>query len=92
MHPSSKLQVRPISLFEVSLKLVEAVITSRLFTAMTKHSHMHPSQHGFFPQRSVTDALLTYTLLMEDAHDHKKDIHISNNDHKKEIQYVMIMY
>jgi hypothetical protein len=47
---------------------------------MTTHSHMHPSQHGFLPQRLVTDALLTYTLLMEDAHDHKKEIHISNND------------
>ena len=80
MHPTSKLQVRPISLFEVSLKLVEAVIATRIHNTMTKHSHMHPSQHGFLPQRSVTDALLTYTLLMEDAHDHKKEIHISNND------------
>ena len=41
---------------------------------------MHPSQHGFLPQRSVTDALLTYTLLLEDAHDRKQEIHISNND------------
>ena len=32
---------------------------------MTKHFHMHPSQHGFLPHRSVTDAILTYTLLME---------------------------
>jgi hypothetical protein len=70
MHPSSKLQVRPISLFEVSLKLVEVVIASRL----------HSSQHGFLPHRSVTDALRTYTLLMEDAHDHKREIQISNND------------
>ena len=46
---------------------------------MTKHSHMHPSQHEFLHQRSVTDVPLTYTLLMEDAHDNKKEIYISNN-------------
>ena len=34
----------------------------------------------FLPQRPVTDALLMYTLLMEDAHDRKQEIHISNND------------
>jgi hypothetical protein len=35
------------------------------------------SQHVFLPQRLVIDALVTYTLLMEDAHDRKREIHIS---------------
>ena len=80
MHPTDKLQVRPISLFEVSVKLVEAVLASRIHNTMLNNNYMHESQHGFLPQRSVTNALLTYCLLTEDAHERRKEIHISNND------------
>jgi hypothetical protein len=47
---------------------------------MLNNHYMHDSQHGFLPQRSVTNALLTYCLLTEDAHERRKEIHISNND------------
>jgi hypothetical protein len=76
MHPTVKLQVRPISLFEVSVKLVEAVLAARIHSTMLDND----SRHGFFPQRSVTNALLTYCILTEDANGHHKEIHISNND------------
>ena len=78
MHPTNKLDVRPISLFEVSFKLVETIIATRINDAMAPK--LHPAQHAFNALRSVVDAITTYTLIMEDARQHKKEIHISNND------------
>ena len=78
MHPTNKLDVRPISLFEISFKLVETVLASRINDAMAKK--LHPAQHAFNSLRSVVDAIVTYTMVMEDAHQTKQEIHISNND------------
>ena len=78
MHPTNKLDVRPISLFEVSFKLVETILATRINDALAPK--LHPAQHAFNALRSVVDAITTYTLIMEDARQHKKEIHISNND------------
>jgi hypothetical protein len=78
LHPTNKLDVRPISLFEVSFKLTETVLATRISNAMTPR--LHPAQHAFNALRSVVDAIVTYTLIMEDAKQSKKEIHISNND------------
>jgi hypothetical protein len=78
MHPTNKLDVRPISLFEISFKLVETVLATRINDAMAKK--LHPAQHAFNSLRSVVDAIVTYTMVMEDAHQTKQEIHISNND------------
>ena len=78
LHPTNKLDVRPISLFEVSFKLVETVLATRINEALAPQ--LNPAQHAFNAIRSVVDAIVTYTLVMEDAKQHKKEIHISNND------------
>ena len=80
MHPTNKLNVRPISLLEVSAKLVEAVVNSRLQSVMLRHNKLSPIQYGFTPGRKVTDALLIYSFLFEDAKDTGNDLFISNND------------
>ena len=78
MHPTNKLDVRPISLFEVSFKLVETILATRINDAIA--SKLHPAQHAFNSFRSVVDAIVTYTLVMEDSNQFHKQIHISNND------------
>jgi hypothetical protein len=78
LHPTNKLEVRPISLFEVSFKLVETILVTRINDALAPQ--LNPAQHAFNSIRSVVDAIVTYTLVMEDATQHKKKIHISNND------------
>jgi hypothetical protein len=47
VHPTEKLQLRPISLFEVYTKLIEATINKRLMRVCHQHGVLHPSQHGF---------------------------------------------
>ena len=80
IHPTDKLQLRPISLFEVYSKLLEATINKRLIRVCHQHGILHPSQHGFRPESDTTEAMLTYALLMEDAKSTKQEIHLSNND------------
>ena len=80
IHPTDKLQLRPISLFEVYTKLIEAVINKRLSRVCHQHGILHPSQHGFRPDSDTTEAMLTYAFLMEDAKSTKQEIHLSNND------------
>jgi hypothetical protein len=63
LHPTNKLDVRPISLFEVSFKLMETVLATRISNAMTPK--LHPAQHVFNALR-VVDAIVTYTLIMEE--------------------------
>ena len=76
IHPTNKLNVRPISLLEVSAKLIEAVINSRLQAVMLRHNKLSPIQYGFTPGKRVTDALLIYSFLFEDAKDTGKDLFI----------------
>ena len=78
MHPTNKLDVRPLSLFEVSYKLVEIILAKRISDVM--EPKLHPAQHAFNSLRSVVDAVIAYTFIMEDAKQFKKEIHISNND------------
>ena len=78
MHPSNKLDVRPISLFEISYKLVETILAHRISSVM--NPKLHPAQHAFNSLRTVVDAIATFVLIMEDSHQHNKEIHISNND------------
>ena len=83
VHPTDKLQLRPISLFEVYTKLIEATINKRLMRICHQHDVLHPSQHGFRSDSDTTEAMLTYALLMEDAKSTKREIHLSNNDCSK---------
>ena len=78
MHPTKKLDVRPISLFEISYKLVETILAERISSVM--NPKLHPAQHAFNSLRTVVDAIATLMLVMEDSCQHKKEIHISNND------------
>ena len=77
---AGKINVRPISLYETLAKLLETIITYRLHHIMDKHNTLHHSQNGFRLHKSVEDTLLMYTFLFEDAHQHKKELHISAND------------
>ena len=78
LHPTNKLDVRPISLFEISFKLVETILATRINDAL--EPKLNPAQHAFNAIRSVVDAIITYTMVMEDANQYRKEIHISNND------------
>ena len=80
MHPTEKLQVRPISLFEVSAKILEGQLTYRLNKALQGEKHMSLAQYGFMWGKSVVEALLLYLFIIEDSQQFKKEIHISNND------------
>ena len=80
IHPTDKLQLRPISLFEIFSKLIEFIINRRLMSIIHQHNLLHNTQHGFRPESDVTDAMLTYSFLMEDAKSTKREIHLSNND------------
>jgi hypothetical protein len=80
VHPTDKLQLRPISLFEIFLKLIEFIINRRLMSVIHQHNLLHNTQHGFRPESDVTDAKLTYNFLMEDAKSTQREIHLSNND------------
>jgi hypothetical protein len=55
MHPTNKLDVRPISLFEISFKLVETVLATRINDAIA--SKLPPAQHAFKSFRCVVDAI-----------------------------------
>ena len=65
MHPTNKLDVRPISLFEVSYKLIETILAKRINDVM--EAKLHPAQHAFGSLCSVIDAVIAYTFIMEDA-------------------------
>jgi hypothetical protein len=80
IHPTDKLQLRPISLFEVYTKLLEATINKRLTRVCHQHDILHPSQHGYMPDSDTTEAMLKYAFLMEDTKSTKQKIHLSNND------------
>jgi hypothetical protein len=47
---------------------------------MDKAGVLDPSQYGFSKDVGADDLLLTEAQIMEHAHQHKKEIHISNND------------
>jgi hypothetical protein len=80
MHPTEKLNVRPICLLEIPAKLVEAVITHRLQTTMLKHGKLSALQFGFTPGKKVSDILLIYMFLLEDAKDKQKLLFLANTD------------
>jgi hypothetical protein len=67
-------------LFEIFSKLIEFIINRRLMSVIHQHNLLHTSQHGFHPESDVTDAMLTYNFLMEDAKSTQREIHLSNND------------
>jgi hypothetical protein len=77
---AGKLNIRPIVLLEPIYKLQEAIIHSRLSRAMDKAGVLDPSQYGFSKDVGADDLLLTEAQVMEHAHQHKREIHISNND------------
>ena len=41
---------------------------------------LHPAKHAVNSLRTVVDAIASFVLIMEDSHQHNKEIHISNND------------
>ena len=78
LNMEGKINIRPISLFEVFSKLFEILIHKRIQYAL--HDTLDKNQYGFTKHVGVDDLLLTYNFIMEDAHNNTKEIHISNND------------
>ena len=77
---TGKINVRPISLFEVLYKLLELILKRRLSTILTHHNVIDKNQYGFTKNVGVDDLLITYNLILEGAFHTRKEIHISNND------------
>ena len=77
---SAKLGVRPISLFEVTTKLLERILAARLNGVINKHKFLHKAQMGFSENISAVEAMLLYMHIVEDAHINKKNIYLSSND------------
>ena len=75
-----KLNVRPISLFETSIKILERILCYRLWRVLLTHNLVDTSQFGFIPKGRVDDALLAYLFILEDVHQHKKPFHMGVND------------
>ena len=80
LNIEGKPNVRPISLYETLTKIIETIITQRLYPILQVNNILHPSQHGFIPGKSVEETLLLYVFLFEDAKMFKKELHISAND------------
>ena len=78
-----KLNVRPISLFETSIKILERILCYRLWRVLLTHNLVDTSQFGFIPKGRVDDALLAYLFILEDVHQHKKPFHMGVNDFSK---------
>ena len=78
-----KLNVRPISLFETSIKILERILCYRLWKVLIEHNLIDTSQFGFIPKGRVDDALLAYLFILEDVHQHKKPFHMGVNDFSK---------
>lgn len=76
----AKLGVRPISLFEVTTKILERIISARISNIMEKNNKWHHAQMGFRENMSAVEAMMCYMLLIEDAHASKRPIFISSND------------
>ena len=77
---TAKLGVRPISLFEVTTKLLERILATRLNGVINKHKFLHKAQMGFSENISAVEAMLLYMHIVEDAHINKKNIYLSSND------------
>ncbi|XP_063850376.1 uncharacterized protein LOC135094309 [Scylla paramamosain] len=60
-HPES---YRPISLLEVSGKLLERIVTSRLRVHLEAGNHLHPTQYGFRSGRGTVHAIALATETM----------------------------
>ena len=65
---------------EPSYKLIEAIIESRTFRALSNTNSLDPSQYGFTHNTAADDLLITTSMIYEDAHHYSKEIHTSNND------------
>ena len=77
---SGKLNIRPITLLEPTFKLIEAIIHSRLQKAMSKAGALNPNHYGFTHGTGSDDLMMEESMLCEDANQHRKEIHVSNND------------
>ena len=80
IHPTDKMQLRPITLFEVVGKLTEHIINKRLMHILTRTKHLNRHQYAFRPESEAKDSILQTTLIHEDARHNKKELHSSNND------------
>ena len=80
---TGKLNIRPISLFEILVKLLETILAHRLQQIMETEKTLHESQFGFIRRKSVEHAMMLYTFLFEDARQYNKELHISANDCSK---------
>jgi exonuclease III len=67
--PSSTKNYRPITLLSELGKIFEKIIKKRLF--INRENLHSPSQYGFVPGRSTTDALLKYQELVTDPNFHQ---------------------
>ena len=77
---TGKLNIRPITLLEPIFKLIESIIHTRLSRAMTKAGALNPNHYGFTQGKGADDLMLEESMVFEDAHQHHKEFHGSNND------------
>lgn len=84
-----KLNVRPISLFEASVKILERILCYRLWKVLLAHNLVDISQFGFIPKGKVDDALLAYLFILDDVHQNKKPFLMGVNDFSKAYDSVL---
>ena len=77
---TGKLNIRPITLLEPTFKLIESIIHNRLTRAMSKTGALNPNQNGFTHETGVDDLMPEESMVFEDAHQHNKEFHGSNNN------------
>jgi hypothetical protein len=75
-----KLNIRPITLLEPIFKLIESIMHTRLARAMTKTGALNPNHYSFTHGTGADDLMLEESMVFEDAHQHHKEFHGSNND------------
>ena len=50
---------RPVSVLPVVGKIFEKLVHQRLYSYLTEHSILHPAQHGFRPNHTTQDVLVS---------------------------------
>lgn len=73
---------QPIALLQVEYKVFMAILTRRLYKAFD-HNILSSLQSGFWPRRSTQDCIRALVDRVEDAAQHKKELHVVYVDMKK---------
>ena len=64
---------RPISLLPTISKILENVVHKRLYNCLNTYSLLYPSQYGFRPKHSTTQAIAEYTYHISDSNEKQEN-------------------